>query len=143
LLISKQNWLHSVLSYVVVQLLWRIGVGHHVLRFKKQNGALYWFLPKICGKLMRLSEGIDMNEPIHRKIWFPAKRYGWGWGLPITWQGWLVLIGYVLLIVAGRFWFLPEYHAATFVFYVLFLTVLFISICWFKGEPPKWRWGGK
>ena len=25
-----------------------------------------------------------------RKYWFPAKRYGWGWGMPNTWQGWLV-----------------------------------------------------
>lgn len=23
--------------------------------------------------------------------WFPAKRYGWGWGLPSSWQGWVVL----------------------------------------------------
>ncbi len=22
--------------------------------------------------------------------WFPAKTYGWGWGLPVTWQGWVV-----------------------------------------------------
>jgi hypothetical protein len=20
-------------------------------------------------------------------FWFPAKRYGWGWGLPVKWQG--------------------------------------------------------
>jgi hypothetical protein len=25
------------------------------------------------------------------RYWFPAKRYGWGWGLPVTWQGWAVL----------------------------------------------------
>src|SRR6266702_3273794 len=25
------------------------------------------------------------------KYWFPAKRYGYGWGIPTTWQGWLVL----------------------------------------------------
>jgi hypothetical protein len=25
------------------------------------------------------------------KYWFPAKRYGWGWGFPVTWQGWLAL----------------------------------------------------
>ena len=33
--------------------------------------------------------------------WFPARRYGWGWGLPATWQGWLVLAGYVLLALVG------------------------------------------
>ena len=39
-----------------------------------------------------------MNEP--EKYWFPAKRYGWGWGLPSTWQGWIVLAG--LCGVAGH-----------------------------------------
>jgi hypothetical protein len=28
-------------------------------------------------------------QPPGRKIWFPAKRYGWGWGLPCCWQGWV------------------------------------------------------
>ncbi len=23
-------------------------------------------------------------------FWFPVKRYGWGWGLPVRWQGWVV-----------------------------------------------------
>jgi hypothetical protein len=32
-----------------------------------------------------------------QKYWFPAKRYGWGWGLPITWQGWLTLVVFILL----------------------------------------------
>jgi len=22
-----------------------------------------------------------------RDYWFPAKRYGWGWGIPNRWQG--------------------------------------------------------
>ncbi|WP_269146578.1 hypothetical protein [Xanthomonas oryzae] len=25
-----------------------------------------------------------------KDYWFPAKTYGWGWGLPTVWQGWLV-----------------------------------------------------
>ena len=28
-------------------------------------------------------------------IWFPAKRYGWGWSFPVTWQGWLVVLAYL------------------------------------------------
>ncbi len=31
------------------------------------------------------------------KYWFPAKRYGWGWGIPNTWQGWLVLAVFAAL----------------------------------------------
>jgi hypothetical protein len=28
--------------------------------------------------------------PQDPEYWFPAKRYGWGWGIPVTWQGWVV-----------------------------------------------------
>ena len=40
-------------------------------------------------------------DPIKKEIWFPAKRYGWGWGLPICWQGWIVLIVWMVLLSAG------------------------------------------
>ena len=30
-------------------------------------------------------EGIP--EPNPPRYWFPVKRYGWGWGLPGTWEG--------------------------------------------------------
>jgi uncharacterized membrane protein YhaH (DUF805 family) len=79
-----------------------------------------------------------------KEIWFPAKKYGFGWGLPITWQGWAVLLVYVLLITTGSvmlsnsskniIWLLP---------YILILTILFIFICLKKGEKAEWRWGNK
>lgn len=37
------------------------------------------------------------------KYWFPAKQYGWGWGLPNAWQGWAVLAGFGLLLAAAAF----------------------------------------
>jgi hypothetical protein len=43
-----------------------------------------------------------------RKYWFPAKRYGWGWGIPSSWQGWLVLTVFVALVVVGSFLFPPN-----------------------------------
>ena len=36
-----------------------------------------------------------------KDIWFPAKKYGFGWGLPVRWQGWIVLLIYTMLIAAG------------------------------------------
>jgi len=42
-----------------------------------------------------------------RKYWFPAKRYGWGWGIPSTWQGWLVLGAFAVLVIVGSFLFPP------------------------------------
>ena len=42
-----------------------------------------------------------------RKYWFPAKRYGYGWGIPSSWQGWLVLAVFVALLGVGRSFFRP------------------------------------
>ena len=75
-----------------------------------------------------------------KDIWFPAKRYGWGWGVPVTWQGWVVLIGYFTLLAAGIFFLLPERHAILLGF-VFVLTLVFVAICYAKGEKPRWRWG--
>jgi len=78
-----------------------------------------------------------------KKYWFPAKRYGWGWGIPVTWQGWLVLALYAILLVAGVLLFPPHIETARFVVYVVVCSTLFTIVCWWKGEPPRWRWGGK
>lgn len=76
-----------------------------------------------------------------RKYWFPAKRYGWGWGLPNAWQGWVVLIGFLLLVCGGSILFSPAKQLAVYVAYVAMLCVLLVAVCWLTGEPPRWRWG--
>ena len=73
--------------------------------------------------------------------WFPAKQYGWGWGPPTVWQGWLVLLVYIVLLVLGTVFFPPGRETVYYVLYTLALTLLLIVVCWLKGEPPKWRWG--
>jgi hypothetical protein len=81
-----------------------------------------------------------MTSPDDR-YWFPAKRYGWGWGVPRCWQGWAVLVGYLVLGVLGvRIFQLPR-HALLFALYQAVITGALIIICWQKGEPPRWRWG--
>jgi hypothetical protein len=40
--------------------------------------------------------------PAYRdKPWFAAKRFGYGSGLPVAWEGWLVLALYTLAILAS------------------------------------------
>ena len=78
-----------------------------------------------------------------RMYWFPAKRYGWGWGLPSTWQGWVVLAMYALAVALGVALFPPATRTAPFCAYVVALTALLVAICWLKGEPPRWRWGNE
>ena len=35
------------------------------------------------------------------KPWFAQKRYGYGAGLPIAWQGWAVLGAWLLALLTG------------------------------------------
>ncbi|MGA2777524.1 MAG: hypothetical protein ABSF94_08195 [Steroidobacteraceae bacterium] len=77
-----------------------------------------------------------------RRYWFPAKRYGWGWGPPIAWQGWLVLFVWLGAIAAMALALLPRHHGE-FVLAVVAMSLLLLLICYAKGEPPAWRWGGK
>ena len=78
-----------------------------------------------------------------KKFWFPAKRYGWGWGLPTVWQGWAVLVSFAVLLAVGALVFPPGHRQAAFIVYSTLLALLLVAVCWAKGEPPKWRWGGE
>jgi hypothetical protein len=82
---------------------------------------------------------------MHNKndIWFPAKRYGYGWGLPVRWQGWLILTVYAALLLAGLRLLVGGRHPAYFALYQMALGAVLIAICAWKGETPRWRWGGK
>ena len=83
-----------------------------------------------------------------KRYWFRAKKYGWGWGIPQTWQGWTVLIVYaaaVSLLAAMTLGDNKE-TAADILLFVIGMTIPTISliyICYKKGEQPRWRWGGK
>ena len=76
-----------------------------------------------------------------REYWFRAKRYGWGWGLPMRWQGWTTLIVYFLLLGVVALLFQPGCHPFTFTLLVTLVTLALVAVCWLKGEPPRWRWG--
>jgi drug/metabolite transporter (DMT)-like permease len=78
-----------------------------------------------------------------RKYWFPAKRYGWGWSFPNSWEGWVVLAVFAGLLAPGSFIFPPSTHIWAYLGYVAVLCGLLIGVCWLKGEPPRWRWGGE
>lgn len=82
----------------------------------------------------------QMAADVKPQYWFPAKRYGYGWGLPATWQGWAVSLTWLVLVTVGAIILLPRHWVAFGVVQVV-LTGLMIAICYAKGEPPCWRWG--
>jgi hypothetical protein len=83
-----------------------------------------------------------MEENNNKEIWFPAMKYGVGWGLPITWQGWAVLIGYMLLMILGGILLTSStIGIVIFPIYAISLSVFLGFICWKKGEKPEFRWG--
>ncbi|MGH7965127.1 MAG: hypothetical protein ACRERD_25510 [Candidatus Binatia bacterium] len=75
-------------------------------------------------------------------FWFPAKRYGWGWGPPKRWQGWVVLALYVALLALCAAVLPPQDNVVAFLSATFALTAVLVFVCWCKGERPRWRWGG-
>ncbi len=75
-----------------------------------------------------------------KQIWFPAKKYGWGWGPPCTWQGWVVFAVWWVLLGGGGFLLAPR-SIALFVVYAFVLGFALFIVALIKGEKPRWRWG--
>jgi hypothetical protein len=86
-----------------------------------------------------------VTEPT-RKYWFPAKRYGWGWGLPSAWQGWAFLVAWLIASTAGSSLLgsslLPN-HPGLLALFGLTMIAILLAVCFAKGEPPRWRWGDR
>ncbi len=81
--------------------------------------------------------------PDRESYWFPAKRYGWGWGLPIRWQGWLVLLLWCAALLGGLYWLRARQQLPSRVAFVLVMVIILALACYRKGEPPRWRWGDR
>ena len=78
-----------------------------------------------------------------KHLWFRAKRYGYGW-YPANWQGWVVLLVYVLFVAigaAGLSYFRTEDAATAYTVIMLVATAVLIYICYRTGEPLAWHWG--
>ena len=75
--------------------------------------------------------------------WFAVKRYGWGWGMPVRWQGWAVLALYFGTIYVAIRYFPPRTDAVEFLLLFTLASAVLVAIVVWKGERPVgWRWGG-
>jgi len=72
-------------------------------------------------------------------FWFAPKRYGYG-AVPISWQGWALMLGFVLACVADALLFIRT--PLIFVAMLVPLTVTFIVIAARTTRGGwRWRWG--
>lgn len=79
---------------------------------------------------------------------FKRKRYGYGW-TPVTTGGWLIIAGFITVIVLWSRFMLPQTDTPSFrqgLSYGLGLLVIIMAM-WLitrrYAPPGKWRWGHK
>ena len=73
--------------------------------------------------------------------WFAHKRFGMGPGLPISWQGWALTLGYIAIVAGAVVGFhdRPEQLVAV----LIPVTIAFLVISARKTRGGwRWRWGG-
>ena len=74
--------------------------------------------------------------------WFAQKRYGYGAGLPISWQGWARTIAFMMVAVGLAMTF--EDRPLILMAILAPLVLAFILICARTTRGGwRWRWGEK
>lgn len=83
-----------------------------------------------------------MRQP-QKQPWFSHKRYGYGASLPIRWQGWVLMIGYLAAVFAATPLCLrllsPAPAAVATGIAIAVLTVPFLLVVKSRTEGG-WRW---
>ena len=89
---------------------------------------------------MPIPDTRDPSDVTNPTYWFHRKQYGWGWGIPATWQGWVVLGAYLVLVIAPLL-LSNTTGAVLSLVAIVVATPILIVIAIRKGEPPQWQWG--
>ena len=72
--------------------------------------------------------------------WFAAKRYGYGAGLPIAWQGWAVLVAF-LLSIGVAVWLFGKNDVRGLAIVIPATILLLIVTARTTRGGWRWRWG--
>lgn len=71
--------------------------------------------------------------------WFVPKRYGWG-ATPISWQGWAITIGFIVLALAVVLGFRDRPLVEVAILAPATILLLVVTAKTTKGGW-RWRWG--
>ena len=72
--------------------------------------------------------------------WFAPKRYGFGAGRPISWQGWAITIGFIAISIALALLFRDKPLLLATALVPVIATLLVITAKTTRGGW-RWRWG--
>ena len=76
----------------------------------------------------------------HGPEWFAPKRYGYGAGLPISWQGWALTIAFLAYAFAVSIWFRDRPIVTVALIVPALVTFLVVCARTTRGGW-RWRWG--
>ena len=72
--------------------------------------------------------------------WFAPRRFGFGTGLPITWQGWALTLGFAgLAIAASVKW--PDQPLVLIGVLAPTAIMFMVIAAWTTRGGWRWRWG--
>lgn len=84
-----------------------------------------------------LKQAPELDAP-----WFAAKKYGYGAGLPIAWQGWAVLALYAAVVAANSV--LIHRSMVAYVAILAAATMALLIVCANKTRGGwHWHWGSR
>jgi hypothetical protein len=83
-----------------------------------------------------------MSKPNDDGAWFAPKPYGYGSGLPLVWQGWALLLVYIIAMIAATLLIPISIIAFATVAVLLTALIILISARTTRGGW-RWRWNGK
>lgn len=71
-------------------------------------------------------------------VWFEQKSFGFGSGLPVAWQGWALLGGFLALIAGANFVLMPRHHLAYYIVVATATVALMVTAA--RHTRGGWRW---
>jgi hypothetical protein len=81
-----------------------------------------------------------LHHFMEKNPWFRAKRFGYGAGLPFKWQGWVLLLSHIAVIIGVVV--LVQDKPTVFTPLVLLIALVPMPMYAARTEGGwKWRWG--